>query len=45
MVAKLIEIFGKLDGAQFLAAGKPGAFVKKEQALYQDRDLAALSRE
>jgi hypothetical protein len=29
-VAKLIELFGKLDGAQLLAAGKKGAFTRKE---------------
>jgi Glycosyl hydrolase family 63 C-terminal domain len=29
LVAKLIEIFGRLDGARFLEAGKTGAFVKK----------------
>jgi hypothetical protein len=28
LVAKLIELFGRLDGAQFLEAGKGGAFVK-----------------
>jgi hypothetical protein len=29
LVAKLIEIFGRLDGARFLEAGKVGGFVKK----------------
>jgi mannosylglycerate hydrolase MGH1-like protein len=28
LVAKLIELFGRLDGVQFLEAGKGGAFVK-----------------
>jgi hypothetical protein len=32
VVAKLIELFGKLDGAQLLDAGKAGAFAKKEPA-------------
>jgi hypothetical protein len=32
VVAKLIEIFGRIDGAQFLAAGKAGAFAKAEPA-------------
>ena len=45
LVAKLIELFSKIDGAQFLAAGRVGAFVKEEPAGEQDRDLAALSRE
>jgi hypothetical protein len=30
LVAKLIEVFGKIDGARFLAAGKEGAFRKEE---------------
>jgi hypothetical protein len=30
VVAKLIELFGRLDGAQYLEAGKAGAFAKKE---------------
>jgi hypothetical protein len=30
VVAKLIELFGHIDGAQFLDAGKTGAFAKKE---------------
>ena len=32
LVAKLIELFGRLDGQQFLAAGKSGAFVPGESA-------------
>jgi hypothetical protein len=32
LVAKLIEIFGRLDGASFLEAGKAGAFVAKKPA-------------
>jgi hypothetical protein len=32
LVAKLIELFGRLDGAQLLDAGKAGAFAKKEPA-------------
>jgi hypothetical protein len=28
----LIELFGKIDGAQLLAAGKAGAFTKNEPA-------------
>ena len=30
VVAKLIELFGRLDGAQLLDAGKAGGFAKKE---------------
>jgi len=30
LVAKLIELFGRLDGAQFLEAWKAGAYVKTE---------------
>jgi len=29
-VGKLIEIFGRLDGQQFLDAGKAGAFAKEQ---------------
>jgi hypothetical protein len=32
VVAKLIELFGRLDGVQYLQAGKAGAFAKKEPA-------------
>jgi len=32
IVAKLIELFGRIDGAQLLAAGKAGGFVKQEPA-------------
>jgi hypothetical protein len=32
VVAKLIELFGRLDGVQYLEAGKAGAFAKKEPA-------------
>ena len=30
LVAKMIELFGRLDGAQYLEAGKAGAFAKRE---------------
>ena len=33
LIAKLIELFGRLDGAQLLDAGKAGAFARKEPAL------------
>ena len=32
VVAKLIELFGKIDGEQFLTAGKAGGFTQKEPA-------------
>jgi hypothetical protein len=32
LVAKLIEIFGRLDAARFLEAGKAGAFAGKQPA-------------
>ncbi len=32
-VAKLIEIFGRLDGEHFLATGKKGAFAREERRL------------
>ncbi len=31
-MAKLIELFGRLDGAQILKTGKAGAFAKQEPA-------------
>ena len=33
VVAKLIELFGRLDGTQLLEAGKAGAFAKTEPVL------------
>ena len=30
VVSKLIELFGRIDGTQYLSAGKAGAFVKSE---------------
>ena len=33
LIAKLIELFGRIDGAQLLDAGKAGAFARKEPAL------------
>jgi hypothetical protein len=38
VVAQLIELFGKLDGTQFLAAGKAGVFARKASE-DQDADL------
>jgi hypothetical protein len=38
VVAKLIELFGKIDGTQFLAAGKAGVFARRASE-EQDADL------
>jgi len=33
LVAKMIELFGRLDKAKYLEVGKAGGFVKKEPSL------------
>jgi hypothetical protein len=38
LVAKLIELFGRLDGEQLLASGRAGAFGRKEPTL--DKQVA-----
>jgi len=38
VVAKLIELFGRIDAHQLLDAGKAGGFAKKEPAL--DKQVA-----
>ncbi len=43
MIAKLIEIFGRLDGATLLAAGKAGAFAKEETLETKHVEMAAKS--
>jgi hypothetical protein len=43
LVAKLIELFGKIDGAQLLAAGKAGAFAKRETSEAQYAEMAPTS--
>lgn len=35
VVAKLIELFGRVDAHQLLEAGKAGAFMQKDQAAYK----------
>jgi len=42
LVAKLIEIFGTIDGARFLAAGKAGAFTREGTSGEQHADLARI---
>jgi hypothetical protein len=44
LVAKLIEFFGKIDGAQLLAAGKRGAFTRKETAEERYAEMAPTSK-
>jgi hypothetical protein len=39
-VAKLIEIFGRIDGAQFLTGGKASAFTREKATGQQHADLA-----
>jgi hypothetical protein len=45
LVAKLIELFGKIDGPQFLATGKSAAFAKVDNERAGDRraDLAEVA--
>jgi hypothetical protein len=43
IVAKLIELFGRLDGAQLLAAGKRGAFEKEKRAADRDVERVPIS--
>jgi hypothetical protein len=42
VVAKLIEVFGRLDAAQFLAIGKAGAFGKAETSAQQPDSASVL---
>jgi hypothetical protein len=44
IVAKLIELFGKIDGAQLLAAGKAGAFTGNESAREQYAEMTPASQ-
>ena len=44
-VAKLIELFGRLDGAQFLAAGKKGAFTRREKSEEEYAEMAPTSHD
>jgi len=43
VVAKLIELFGRLDARQLLDAGKSGAFAKKREPLNNRFDDPASS--
>ncbi|HUK17710.1 MAG TPA: hypothetical protein VLW65_14900 [Bryobacteraceae bacterium] len=44
LVAKLIELFGKLDGASLLTAGKAGAFAKPEMKGEQYAEMVPAAR-
>jgi len=44
LIAKMIEFFGRIDGAQFLAEGKRAAFAKKEPSEDYRTDLTSISR-
>jgi hypothetical protein len=44
LIAKMIELFGRIDGEQFLAAGKKAAFAKMESSEDYWTDLTSISR-
>ena len=44
LIAKMIEFFGRIDGEQFLAAGKKAAFVKSDPSEDYRDDLTWISR-
>jgi hypothetical protein len=44
LIAKMIELFGRIDGEQFLAAGKKAAFAKIESTEDYWTDLTSISR-
>ena len=44
LVAKLIDLFARIDGARFLAAGTAGAYIRNESAGDRQEDLAGTSR-
>lgn len=44
LIAKMIEFFGRIDGAQFLAAGKSAAFAKNAPSEDYRTDLTSISR-
>jgi len=45
LVANFIDFFGRVDSAQFLAAGKRGAFARDEQTREQRVDLVPISHD
>ena len=44
LIAKMIEFFGRIDRAQFLAAGKRAAFAKNEPSENYRTDLTSVFR-
>ena len=44
LVATFIDLFGRLDGAQFLAAGKRGLFAKEQETQERYAELTPFSR-
>jgi hypothetical protein len=44
LIARMIELFGRIDGEQFLAAGRKAAFAKNEPSEDRWADLASISR-
>jgi hypothetical protein len=42
---RLIELFGKIDGTQFLAAGKAGAFAKEGTLEEQHAEMVPTSHD
>jgi hypothetical protein len=44
LIAKMIEFFGRIDGEQFLAAGKRAAFMKNGQSEDYRTDMTSISR-
>jgi hypothetical protein len=43
-IATLIQLFGRIDGQEFLATGKKGAFARDEVPEHQPANLASTSR-
>jgi hypothetical protein len=44
LIAKMIEIFGRIDAQEFLAVGRKAAFAKNEPAVDYRTDVASISR-
>jgi hypothetical protein len=44
LIAKMIEIFGRIDAQEFLAVGKKAAFAKNEPFTDYRTDMASISR-
>jgi len=44
LIARMIELFGRIDGEEFLAGGRKSAFTMNEPAAVQSAELASVSR-